>query len=65
VADLLRETEAAHPGVQVGSYPFWRDGEPNANFVIRSTDPHAMNADAEAILKGLSDMGLDPVDGEI
>lgn len=65
VADLLRSTEAAHPGVQVGSYPFWRGGEPNANFVIRSTDPQAMNAAAEAILKGLGDMGLDPVDGEI
>ncbi|MCH8685804.1 competence/damage-inducible protein A [Pedomonas mirosovicensis] len=65
VADLLAATEAAHPGVQVGSYPFWRGGEPNANFVIRSTDPQAMNLAAEAILKGLAEMGLDPVDGEI
>ena len=65
VADLLRNTEAAFPGVQVGSYPFWRDGEPNANFVIRSTDPGAMNAAAEAILKGLAELGLDPTDGEI
>ena len=38
VADLLRETEAAHPGVAIGSYPFFRDGRYGANFVIRSED---------------------------
>lgn len=65
VADLLRNTEAAYPGVQVGSYPFWREGEPNANFVIRSTDAKAMNDAAETIFSALARMGLDPVDGEI
>src|SRR5690606_13215424 len=60
VADLLRNTEAAYPGVQVGSYPFWREGEPNANFVIRSTDAKAMNAAAEMIFSALARMGLDP-----
>ncbi len=65
VADLLRNTEAAFPGVQVGSYPFWQNGEPNANFVIRSTDPQSMNSAAETILKGLTELGLDPTDGEI
>lgn len=65
VANLLRNTEAAYPGVQVGSYPFWREGEPNANFVIRSTDAKAMNAAAEMIFSALARMGLDPVDGEI
>ena len=38
VADLLRETEAAHPGVAIGSYPFFKDGRYGANFVIRSED---------------------------
>lgn len=65
VADLLRNTEAAYPGVQVGSYPFWRNGEPNANFVVRSTDARSMNAAAEYILRGLVELGLDPTDGEI
>jgi len=65
VADLLRNTEDAYPGVQVGSYPFWRGGEPNANFVVRSTDAQAMNAAAETILNALAEMGLEPVDGEI
>ena len=33
VADLLRETEAAYPGVAIGSYPFFKDGRYGANFV--------------------------------
>src|ERR1044071_4174760 len=38
VADLLRETEEAHPGVTIGSYPFFKDGRYGATFVIRSED---------------------------
>ena len=38
VADLLRETEAAYPGVAIGSYPFFKDGGYGANFVVRSDD---------------------------
>ncbi len=39
VAELLAITEKAHVSCQIGSYPFWRDGKPGANFVIRSVDP--------------------------
>jgi len=39
VADLLRETERAHEGVAIGSYPFFREGRVGANFVVRSPDP--------------------------
>jgi molybdenum cofactor synthesis domain-containing protein len=39
VADLLGDTERAHPGCQIGSYPFFREGRVGANFVIRSTEP--------------------------
>jgi molybdenum cofactor synthesis domain-containing protein len=38
VADLLGETEKSHPGCQIGSYPFFREGRVGANFVIRSTE---------------------------
>ena len=65
VADLLRETEAAHDGVQIGSYPFWRDGRVGANFVIRSRDAHALTACTDALLGGLRAAGVEPVDGEI
>ena len=42
VADILRATEAAHEGCQIGSYPFFREGRVGANFVIRSTDAEAL-----------------------
>ena len=38
VADVLRETEQAHEGVAIGSYPFFREGRTGANFVVRSPD---------------------------
>jgi len=47
VADLLRETEAAHPGCQIGSYPFFREGKGGANFVVRATDQAALDACVE------------------
>jgi molybdenum cofactor synthesis domain-containing protein len=44
VADVLGETERAHPGCQIGSYPFFREGRVGANFVIRSTEAEAIEA---------------------
>jgi molybdenum cofactor synthesis domain-containing protein len=42
VAELLEETERAHQGCQIGSYPFFREGRVGANFVVRSTDEKAL-----------------------
>jgi molybdenum cofactor synthesis domain-containing protein len=58
VADLLRQTEKAHDGCQIGSYPFFRDGRTGANFVVRSTDRAALDACMDALCKGLDAMGL-------
>jgi molybdenum cofactor synthesis domain-containing protein len=44
VAELLGEAERAHPGCQIGSYPFFREGRGGANFVIRSTDEARLEA---------------------
>jgi molybdenum cofactor synthesis domain-containing protein len=38
VAEVLRQAERAHPGCQIGSYPFFREGKVGANFVIRATE---------------------------
>lgn len=43
VAELLAETEKAHKGCQIGSYPFFKDGRGGANFVIRSTSEEALD----------------------
>lgn len=65
VADLLRETEAAHPGVMIGSYPFFTDGRHGANFVIRSEDGELARMTGEELTARLREAGYDPVEGGI
>jgi molybdenum cofactor synthesis domain-containing protein len=65
VADLLRKTEQAHPGVAIGSYPFFKDGRYGANFVIRSEDEALARVCGEALATGLRNAGYEPVEGGI
>jgi molybdopterin-biosynthesis enzyme MoeA-like protein len=65
VADLLRETEAADPGVAIGSYPFFKDGRYGANFVIRSEDEGLARETSEELSARLRDAGYEPVEGGI
>jgi len=65
VADLLRETENAHAGCQIGSYPFFREGRVGANFVIRSTDKDLLTACAAVLEDRLAAIGRIPVPGGI
>jgi molybdenum cofactor synthesis domain-containing protein len=65
VADLLRETEAAHPGVAIGSYPFFRDGGYGSNFVIRSEDGELARECGDALAERLREAGYEPVEGGI
>jgi len=63
VADLLRETEEANPGVAIGSYPFFRDGRYGSNFVIRSEDGELAKRTGEELSSKLREAGYEPVDG--
>jgi molybdenum cofactor synthesis domain-containing protein len=65
VADLLGAVQKGHPDVQIGSYPFWREGRTGANFVIRAVEPHALNQAATALSAALRAEGIEPVEGEI
>ena len=65
VADLLRETEEAHPGVAIGSYPFFRDGRYGSNFVIRSEDGDLARRTGDELAERLREAGFEPVDGGI
>ena len=62
VADLLRAAEAAHPGCQIGSYPFFRDGRGGANFVIRSLDETTLAACRDDLVDRLRAAGREAVD---
>jgi molybdenum cofactor synthesis domain-containing protein len=65
VADLLRETEAQHPGCTIGSYPFFREGGYGSNFVIRSEDKGLARRCGDALAERLRAEGYEPVEGGI
>jgi molybdenum cofactor synthesis domain-containing protein len=65
VADLLRETEASHPGVAIGSYPFFKDGGHGSNFVIRSEDGELARSTGHELSQRLREAGYEPVEGGI
>jgi len=65
VADLLRETERAHDGCVIGSYPFFREGRVGANFVVRSVDAAKLEECADALITGLRALGREAVAGGI
>jgi molybdenum cofactor synthesis domain-containing protein len=65
VADLLRETERAHEGTAIGSYPFFREGKVGANFVIRSEDMTQAQAVADQLQASLESAGYLVVPGGI
>ena len=65
VADLLRTTEKAHEGCQIGSYPFFREGRVGANFVVRSVDQDVLDTCVAALKAGLEATGRETVTGGI
>lgn len=65
VATLLRDTEKAHEGCQIGSYPFFREGKVGANFVIRSTDAEQLAACRNDLMAGLAATGKEATLGGI
>ena len=65
VADLLRETEEAHPGVAIGSYPFFKDGRYGSNFVIRSENGELARKTGSDLSRRLREAGFEPVEGGI
>jgi molybdenum cofactor synthesis domain-containing protein len=57
VSELLADTEKAHPGCQIGSYPFFKEGRVGANFVIRSIDEAILAACADDLVRQLKASG--------
>ncbi|GAA4009738.1 competence/damage-inducible protein A [Sphingomonas humi] len=65
VADLLRETERAHEGIAIGSYPFFREGRVGANFVVRSEDAGEAQAVADLLQASMESAGYSIVMGGV
>jgi len=65
IAQMLGDTEKRFAGVQIGSYPFFREGRTGANFVIRAVDADLLAACTQALIDNLAAIGREPVDGGI
>ena len=65
VADLLKRTEADHPGCMIGSYPFFSDRGFGSNFVIRSEDEALARTCGDVLSERLRSEGYEPVEGGI
>jgi len=65
VAEVLRAVEKAHENVQIGSYPFFRDGKVGANFVIRSTNEDDLQSAVSTLSEALGEEGFDFTPGGI
>ena len=53
-AEILKRTEKDNPGVQIGSYPFFREGRVGANFVVRSVSADDLKACCDSLTEGLT-----------
>jgi molybdenum cofactor synthesis domain-containing protein len=58
----LGAAQAAHPAVEIGSYPFFRDGKLGASLVVRGTDAQAVAAATEAVKATVCAQGGEPIE---
>jgi molybdenum cofactor synthesis domain-containing protein len=62
IATPLGEIQARHPTVEIGSYPFMRQNSFGTSLVLRSVDPDAIDAAADAILAEVRERGVEVLD---
>lgn len=53
IADTLAQLQETHPTVEIGSYPFFHDGNVGVSVVLRSTDPLALDQGETALKDAL------------
>ena len=61
IAEPLQTIADARPEVEIGSYPFSREGRFGANLVVRGTDAAAVAAAIEEIARVIGDAGIEIV----
>jgi molybdopterin-biosynthesis enzyme MoeA-like protein len=61
IAAALQRVQSDHKMVAIGSYPFYRDDGPGAQFVVRGRDSQAVETAARAIEKALNSEGIEPL----
>ena len=64
IAAPLAAVQAAHPEVEIGSYPFVRHGRFGVSLVVRGPDPARVDAAADAVRDLLVAVGSEPIEDD-
>jgi molybdenum cofactor synthesis domain-containing protein len=64
IAKDLGALQQRYPALDIGSYPFFRQGKFGASFVIRGTDAAAVGAAATELRAIIRSLGAEPIEGE-
>ncbi|WP_376087372.1 competence/damage-inducible protein A [Roseomonas sp. CCTCC AB2023176] len=64
IAAALEAIQAKHPELDVGSYPYYRNGGNGVALVAKGTDEAALDAAAAEITAMIREFGKEPVQGE-
>jgi molybdenum cofactor synthesis domain-containing protein len=64
IAKGLGALQDRYQMLEIGSYPFFRQGRFGASFVIRGTDSDAIKAAAEELRGIIRGLGAEPIEGE-
>ncbi len=65
LGDELGEIQKRHPDVEIGSYPFTRDGKYGTSLVARHIDPNAINAAIDEICALIRKHGVEPIEEKL
>lgn len=60
LADDLDRIAKANPHVQIGSYPYYREGRVGLNVVVRATDPDRVTSTIKAVIDAAKSHGVTP-----
>jgi molybdenum cofactor synthesis domain-containing protein len=60
----LAALQAAHPEVEIGSYPYWRQGVHGVTIVAKGRDPDRVEAAIAAVAALMRTLGAEPLPGE-
>ncbi|HET6160604.1 MAG TPA: molybdopterin-binding protein [Dongiaceae bacterium] len=65
IAKGLGQLQERFAMLEIGSYPFFRQGRFGASFVLRGTDADALKAAAEELRALIRTLGAEPIEGEL
>jgi molybdenum cofactor synthesis domain-containing protein len=65
IAQGLGALQAAHGDLDIGSYPYFRQGRFGASFVIRGTDPARIDGAAARLRELIRSLSAEPIEGDV